>query len=148
MPTELTEKTGEYLQNRGGEFGATTGRPRRCGWFDCVVARHAKRINGLTEIAITKLDVLDEFETIKVCEAYSYHGKKITEFPEQTDMLAECEPVFTELPGWKEDTSNITSYSDMPERAKQYISCLEEAVGCPATLIGVGPKRSQTLFVK
>ncbi len=146
MPTELKNKTGEYLRARGGEFGATTGRPRRCGWFDCLVAKHAKRINGLTEVAVTKLDVLDELETIRICEAYSYRGERLTEFPEQADMLYECEPILTELPGWQEDTSSVTSYSDLPEKAKSYVSSLEEIIGCPVTLIGVGPERSQTIM--
>lgn len=147
MPTELTGEQGEYLRTKGGEYGATTGRPRRCGWFDCLVAKHANRVNGLTEIAITKLDVLDELKTIKICEAYSYRGERLTEFPVRTDMLFECEPILTELPGWQEDTSGITAYSDLPEKAKNYVASLEEIVGCPVTFIGVGPKRSQTIRV-
>jgi adenylosuccinate synthase len=146
MPTELKDDIGEHLQKCGDEYGATTGRPRRCGWFDCLVARHAKRVNGLTEFAVTKLDVLDELKTIKVCEAYSYRGKRITEFPEHADMLAECEPVFTEFPGWQTDTSEITSFPELPDEARRYISKLEEVMNCPATLIGVGPKRSQTIL--
>ncbi len=146
MPTELKDELGERLRKRGDEYGATTGRPRRCGWFDSLVARHAKRVNGLTEVAITKLDVLDELETIKVCEAYSYRGQRITEFPEQVEILDECEPIFAEFPGWQTDTSDITSFSDLPEAARRYISKLEEIIDCPATLIGVGPKRSQTIL--
>lgn len=146
MPTELKNETGEDLRAKGSEFGATTGRPRRCGWFDCLVARHAKRINGLTEVAVTKLDVLDELETIKICEAYSYRGQRLTEFPEQADMLYECEPILTEIPGWREDTSGATSYSDLPEKARSYVSSLEKIIGCPVTLIGVGPERSQTIL--
>ncbi|MBI4832674.1 MAG: adenylosuccinate synthase [Candidatus Lindowbacteria bacterium] len=148
MPTELKNSTGEHLRAKGGEYGATTGRARRCGWFDCLVVKHARRINGLTEIAITKLDVLDELETIKICEAYSYRGKRMTEFPEQSDILNECEPIYAEFPGWQTDTSNITSYNDLPDNAKRYVSRLKEAVGCPATLVGVGPKRSQTLLTR
>jgi adenylosuccinate synthase len=146
MPTELKDDVGEYLRKRGDEYGATTGRPRRCGWFDCLVARHAKRINGLTELAITKLDVLDELKTIKICEAYSYRGRRITEFPEQADMLYDCEPILTEVPGWQTDTSDITSFADLPDEAKRYVSNLERVMECPATLIGVGPKRSQTIL--
>jgi len=146
FPTELKNESGEYLRARGAEYGATTGRPRRCGWFDCLVAKHAKRVNGLTEVALTKLDVLDELKTIKICEAYSYRGEKITEFPEQMRVLQECEPVFTEVPGWQQDITGITSYSDLPERTKEYISIIEQAVGCPVTIIGVGPKRSQTIL--
>jgi len=147
MPTELEDESGEYLRAKGGEFGATTGRPRRCGWFDCLIAKHAKRVNGLTEIAITKLDVLDELETIKICEAYSYKGQRITELPRGAAALGQCEPIFTELPGWRKDISQITSYADLPETAKNYVSSLEEIIGCPVTLIGVGPKRSQTIRV-
>lgn len=147
MPTELKSETGEHLRTKGAEFGATTGRPRRCGWFDCLIAKHAKRVNGLTEIAITKLDVLDELETIRICEAYSYRGDRITELPAQGSILKDCEPILTELPGWKEDISRITSYSGLPENAKNYVSSLAEIIGCPVTLIGVGPKRSQTIPV-
>ncbi|RJP22545.1 MAG: adenylosuccinate synthase [Candidatus Abyssobacteria bacterium SURF_5] len=146
MPTELTDGVGEYLRQRGNEFGATTGRPRRCGWFDCLVAKHAKRVNGLTELAVTKLDVLDELETIKICEEYSYRGRHITEFPEQVDMLPDCKPIFTEFRGWRTDTSRITSFSDLPDEAKRYVSKLEEVMDSPATLVGVGPKRSQTIL--
>lgn len=145
MPTEQRGEDGEYLRAKGSEFGATTGRPRRCGWFDCLIARHAKRVNGLTEIAVTKLDVLDELETIKICEAYSYKGQTLTELPKRADALDECEPIFTELPGWQEDISEVTSYSALPENAKNYVKSLAEIVGCPATIIGVGPKRSQTI---
>jgi adenylosuccinate synthase len=145
MPTELKNETGEHLRTKGAEFGATTGRPRRCGWFDCLIAKHARRVNGLTDIAITKLDVLDELESIKICEAYSYRGERITELPYRGITLEECEPILTELPGWQEDTSATTSYADLPEKAKNYVSSLSEIIGCPVTLIGVGPKRTQTL---
>ncbi|UCD57600.1 MAG: adenylosuccinate synthase, partial [Candidatus Hydrogenedentota bacterium] len=148
MPTELKKESGEYLRTKGNEFGATTGRPRRCGWFDCLVAKHAKRVNGLTEVAITKLDVLDELETIKICEAYSCRGERITELPQQTDMLHECEPILTELPGWQEDISEVTSFSNLPERAKNYVLSLGETIGCPVTFVGVGPKRTQTIPVR
>ncbi len=147
MPTELKNETGEHLRTKGAEFGATTGRPRRCGWFDCLIAKHAKRVNGLTEVAITKLDVLDELETIKVCEAYSYRGERITEMPARGAILEECDPILTELPGWKEDISQVTSYSDLPEKAKNYVSSLAEIIGCPVTLVGVGPRRNQTIPV-
>jgi adenylosuccinate synthase len=102
-------------------------------------------VNGLTEIAVTKLDVLDELEKIQICEAYSHHGETITELPDRGAMLEECEPILTELPGWQEDTSQVSSYSDLPERARNYISSLEEIIGCPVTLVGVGPRRHQTL---
>jgi adenylosuccinate synthase len=148
MPTELKNATGEHIRAKGGEYGATTGRARRCGWFDCLVVKHAKRINGLTEIAITKLDVLDEIETIKICEGYLYRGQKLTEFPEQSDILNECEPIYAEFPGWRKDTTEVDSFSDLPDQAKRYVSRLMEAVGCPATLVGVGPNRSQTLLAQ
>ncbi len=147
MVSELTNDDGEYLREKGGEYGATTGRPRRCGWFDCLVLKHAKRVNGLTEVALTKLDVLDGLETIKICEAYSYKGERITELPKNAAALNECEPILTEIPGWQEDTSQITQYEDLPENARNYVSSLEEIIGCPVTFIGVGPKRSQTIKV-
>jgi len=147
MVTELMDDSGEYLRTKGNEYGATTGRPRRCGWFDCLVAKHAKRVNGLTEVAITKLDVLDELETVKICEGYSYKGEHLTEMPKGASVLNDCKPVLTEIPGWQTDTSEITSYEDMPENAKNYISSLEEIIDCPVTFVGVGPKRSQTIRV-
>ena len=147
MVSELVNDEGEYLRAKGAEFGATTGRPRRCGWFDCLVAKHASRVNGLTEIAITKLDVLDELETINLCEAYSYKGERLTDFPKSVAVLNECEPILAAIPGWQKDTSNITSYEDLPENARNYVSSLGEIVGCPVTFIGVGPRRSQTIRV-
>jgi len=147
MVTERTDEAGEYLRKKGAEYGATTGRPRRCGWFDCLIAKHAKRVNGLTEIAITKLDVLDELETISICEAYIHKGERLDELPKSAAVLGECEPILTEIPGWREDITGITRYSDLPENAKNYVSSLEEIVGCPVTFIGVGPKRSQTIPV-
>jgi adenylosuccinate synthase len=147
MVTELTDESGEYLRAKGGEFGATTGRPRRCGWFDCLVAKHAKRVNGLTEVALTKIDVLDDLESIKICEAYSYKGERLTEMPKSATILNECKPILTEIPGWQSDTSAITEYGDLPENARNYVSSLEEIIGCPVTFIGVGPKRSQTIRV-
>ncbi|MGB9903083.1 MAG: adenylosuccinate synthase [Desulfotomaculales bacterium] len=145
FPTELKDSLGERIRARGHEFGTTTGRPRRCGWFDGVVARYATRINGLDFLAITKLDVFSGLEKIKVCTAYRYRGQAITEFPATLKVLAECEPVYEELPGWKEDVNAVRKYEDLPENAKKYLTFLEELARAPIALIGVGPSREQTI---
>ena len=146
FPTELLDETGAYLQKRGNEYGAVTGRPRRTGWFDAVVVRYAVMINGLDAIALTKLDVLDELDEIKVCTAYRYHGEVIEDIPYGGSALAECEPIYETLPGWKTDTSGITDYDDLPEKAKAYVRRLEELVGAPMAMISTGPERSETII--
>ncbi|MFA7148003.1 MAG: adenylosuccinate synthase, partial [Syntrophomonadaceae bacterium] len=118
FPTELNDADGEILRQRGMEFGTTTGRPRRCGWLDVVVLRYAVRVNGLTELAITKLDVLDEFSTIKICIAYRYKGQLIYEFPDTTSVLNQCEPEYIELPGWQQGITGVTTYKDLPANAR------------------------------
>jgi len=146
FPTELLDETGAYLQKRGNEYGAVTGRPRRTGWFDAVVVRYAVMINGLDAIALTKLDVLDELDEIKVCTAYRYRGEVIEDIPYGGSALAECEPIYETLPGWKTDTSGITDYDDLPEKAKAYVRRLEELVGAPMAMISTGPERSETII--
>jgi adenylosuccinate synthase len=146
FPTELLDETGAYLQKRGNEYGAVTGRPRRTGWFDAVVVRYAVMINGLDAIALTKLDVLDELDEIKVCTAYRYGGEVIEDIPYGGSALAECEPIYETLPGWKTDTSGITDYDDLPEKAKAYVRRLEELVGAPMAMISTGPERSETII--
>jgi adenylosuccinate synthase len=146
FPTELLDETGAYLQKRGNEYGAVTGRPRRTGWFDAVVVRYAVMINGLDAIALTKLDVLDELDEIKVCTAYRYRGEVIEDMPYGGSALAECEPIYETLPGWKTDTSGITDYDDLPEKAKAYVRRLEELVGAPMAMISTGPERSETII--
>ncbi|QGU00648.1 Adenylosuccinate synthetase [Candidatus Syntrophocurvum alkaliphilum] len=148
FPTELLGEQGDILRNKGAEFGTTTGRPRRCGWLDAVILRYAVRINGLTDIALTKMDVMDSFPTIKICIAYKYHGEMIYEFPESSDILEHCEPVYIEIPGWQQDISSITNFEGLPENAKKYIEKLEELLGVKSSLIAVGPKRDQTIVLE
>jgi adenylosuccinate synthase len=145
FPTELHDADGEILRQRGMEFGTTTGRARRCGWLDVVVLRYAVRVNGLTDLAITKLDVLDEFSTIKICIAYRYKGQLIYEFPDTTSVLNQCEPVYMELPGWQQDISRVTSYKDLPANAQNYLVKIKELTGVKQSLIAVGPGREQTI---
>ncbi|MEN3335280.1 MAG: adenylosuccinate synthase [Blastocatellia bacterium] len=146
FPTELLDETGAYLQKRGNEYGAVTGRPRRTGWFDAVVVRYAVMLNGLDAIALTKLDVLDELDEIQVCTAYRYGGEVIEDIPYGGSALAECEPIYESLPGWKTDTSSITDYDNLPEKAKAYVRRLEELVGAPMAMISTGPERSETII--
>ncbi len=148
FPTELKDALGDQIRTRGHEFGTTTGRPRRCGWFDGVVARYATRINGLDCLAITKLDVLSGLEKLKVCTAYRYRGELITEFPATLKVLAECEPVYEEFPGWAEDISEIRRYEDLPANAKNYLARLAELARTPVALISVGPSREQTIVTQ
>ena len=145
FPTELNDADGEILRQRGMEFGTTTGRPRRCGWLDVVVLRYAVRVNGLTELAITKLDVLDEFSTIKICTAYRYKGQLIHEFPDTTSVLNQCEPEYIELPGWQQGITGVTTYKDLPANARNYLAKIEELTGVKQSLIAVGPGREQTI---
>lgn len=145
FPTELLDETGDTLRERGAEYGTTTGRPRRCGWLDAVILRYAVRVNGLTSLAITKLDVLDHFDTIKICTAYRYKGKLIYDFPENITVLEQCEPVYLEMPGWKQDISGIINFEQLPEPTKAYIEKIEELAGLKQSLIAVGPNRVQTI---
>jgi adenylosuccinate synthase len=147
FPTELDDADGEQLRRIGREFGSTTGRPRRCGWFDALVGKYAVRINGLTGIALTKLDVLDEFDTVKICTGYEYGGKILEELPAKLDVLAKCRPVYEEMPGWKTDLREARLFSDLPEKAQNYVRRLEELIGCPIMLISVGARRDQTILL-
>lgn len=148
FPTELNDETGEYLRQQGHEFGTTTGRPRRCGWFDGVIARYAARINGLGFLAVTKLDVLTGLDTIKICTGYLYQGKTITDFPASLSYLAQCQPIYEEFPGWKEDISKARDFDSLPANAKSYLKHLEQIAGVPIAILGVGPGREQTLILK
>ncbi|AEG17019.1 Adenylosuccinate synthetase [Desulfofundulus kuznetsovii DSM 6115] len=148
FPTELKDALGDHIRTRGGEFGTTTGRPRRCGWFDAVVARYAVRINGLEYLAITKLDVLTGLETIRLCTAYRYKGEILTEFPATLKVLAACEPVYEEWPGWQEDISRARRYEDLPASARRYLERISELVGVPIAIIGVGPGREETIITR
>ncbi len=148
FPTELEDEIGDRLQERGAEFGATTGRRRRCGWLDTVVVRNSARLNGLTGIAITKLDVLSGLDTLKIATAYQYRNDTLTEFPPSIKMLEGCEPVYEELPGWTEDLTDAKHFEDLPENARNYVKRVEELVETPVQIISVGPGRQQTMVLQ
>lgn len=148
FPTELLDETGEKLRQIGAEFGATTGRPRRCGWFDAMVIRYAVRINGLTGIALTKLDVLSDFDVIKVCTGYRFEGQNLETLPAKLETFEMCEPVYEELPGWKTDITGVRSFEQLPVNAQRYVRRLEELAGCPIVLVSVGPRRDQTMQLR
>ena len=148
FPTELFDEDGETLRKRGGEFGATTGRPRRCGWFDAVVARYAQRVNGVDFWAMTKLDVLDTFPVVKICTGYRRDdGFVYQTFPADLAVLKRCTPVYEELPGWQCETSHITDYSELPENAKKYVNRILDLVGGKLGVLSVGPARETTLRI-
>jgi adenylosuccinate synthase len=148
FPTELTDEVGGGLQERGREFGATTGRPRRCGWFDGVLVRYAIRINGLTSLAVTKLDVLDGCQELKLCTGYRHGSRLYKEMPSDLQVLSECEPVYEVLAGWTRPTTGVTSYRELPPQAKRYLRRIEELAGCPIDMISTGSKRSQTIVLR
>ncbi len=145
--TELLDEMGDMLRKEGGEYGATTGRPRRCGWFDGVVGRYSAMINGIDYWAMTKLDVLDVVETIQICVAYECDGKRYESVPADVSILARCVPVYEEMPGWQTSTKEATCYEDLPEAAKNYVERLCELTGVKLGILSVGPKRSSTLRV-
>ena len=145
FPTEQTDAAGENLRQRGGEFGATTGRPRRCGWFDAVVGRYAQLVNGVDFWAFTKLDVLDTLPSIRICTAYELDGKQITTMPASLAAYQRCKPVYEEMPGWMQSTSNITRYEDLPPQARAYVERLVSLVGGKLGVLSVGPGRETTL---
>lgn len=148
FPTEQNNKLGENLRAKGGEYGATTGRPRRCGWFDGVAARYAVRINGLTGLALTKLDVLDDMEEIKVCTGYMLKGKKIVSVPHDSSDIDAVEPVYDTLPGWQKSTVGITKFEDLPGNAKSYIRYIETLAGTPVDMVSTGQKRDEIIIRK
>ena len=143
--TELNDETGDKIRTQGNEFGTTTGRARRCGWFDAVIVRYAARVNGLTSISLMLLDVLTGFETIKICTSYKMGDKIIKEFPASLEDLAKCEPIYEELEGWSEDLTQIENYEDLPQAAKNYIKKIEDLVNVNIDMISVGPNRTQTI---
>ena len=146
FPTEMQGELEEYIRQKGGEFGATTGRPRRCGWFDMILVNYAVRINGMDSMVITKIDVLSDFDKIKICTSYKYNGKMIKEFPVDLKTLQKCIPVYEEMEGWKGNISQITKYEDLPRQSRAYISRIEELVRTKVVIVSVGPKRSQTII--
>lgn len=146
FPTELNDEIGDRIRNVGGEFGTVTGRPRRTGWFDAVIIRYAVRVNGLTSLAINKLDTLSGIETLKICIAYKKNGEILKDFPVDISLLEGCEPVYEELPGWTEDLSKCHSFDELPENAKNYIRFIEKQADCHVSMVGVGPDRTQNLM--
>jgi len=146
MPTELLDHVGEAIRRKAWEYGTTTGRPRRCGWFDAVAARYSQVLNGLTEGILTRLDVLDGMSPVKVCVSYNLDGNTVTEMPSRSSDLFRCKPVYEELPGWDIPTAGLTRFEDLPNEAKRYVETLEQAVGCAMGLISTGPKRHETIL--
>jgi adenylosuccinate synthase len=146
FPTELTCPRGEHLQSVGAEFGATTGRKRRCGWLDAVLLREAVRLNGTTGLAVTKLDVLGGLDKLEICTAYTYEGKEILYPPQREGALAHVTPVYETLPGWKEDVTSCRSWNDLPQAARNYLARVEELSGAPVRIVSVGPDREQTIY--
>jgi adenylosuccinate synthase len=147
FPTEISGETGDLLREKGKEYGSTTGRPRRCGWFDGVVMRHASRVNGLTSLAVTKIDVLDQLDKLNICTAYEFEGKKIYEFPSDLAKLEKCTPVYEEYSGWKQSLADVKKFSDMPKNAKIYLEKLAEIAGAKISLISTGAERGQIIKV-
>jgi adenylosuccinate synthase len=146
FPTEDPGPDGERLGERGHEFGTVTGRKRRCGWFDAVVLRYAARLNGLTEVCLTKLDVLSGFETVKVCSSYRAEGANYDDVPPNQTLFHRAEPVYEEFPGWADDLGEVRTFDDLPKQARAYVEALQDLGGVPVTMIGVGPAREQTVL--
>lgn len=148
FPSEISGDTEERLRELGGEYGATTGRSRRCGWFDAFAIKYASMINGISHIALTKLDVLSGFEKINICTAYRYKGEVLSDYPSNNHMLSECEPVYKELEGWKEDISDVKDLSELPAQARDYLDAIEEFSGVPLYAVSLGASREKILFLK
>ena len=148
FPTELLDKTGDYLQERGAEFGATTGRRRRCGWLDLSMIRDSVRLNGLTSLSITKLDVLTGLEKLKICEGYELQGKRVDSRPASLKMAAQCIPVYEELPGWHDDISDAREIDRLPPETRDYLKRIEEITEVPLSIVSVGPMREQTIMLR
>src|SRR5437764_1038694 len=145
FPSELTDATGEFLRRRGNEFGTVTGRPRRCGWFDAVAARYGQLLNGVSTVALTKLDVLDDFDEIPVCVAYKLHGETLRDFPPDRRSLEAAEPVLRTFKGWKRSTVGALEWPDLPQEARDYVDFLEQEIEAPVTLVSTGPRREETI---
>lgn len=145
FPTELLDQQGDLLRERGQEFGTTTGRPRRCGWFDGVAARYSAQLNGLTSVAVLKLDVLSAFDEVKIATAYRLNGQVTREFPARPEVLAQAEPVWETLPGWRQDISGARRWEDLPPEAQRYLRRIEEIMEVPIAIVSVGPRRDETI---
>ena len=148
FPSELFDDIGQFIRDKGGEYGTVTGRPRRCGWLDACVLRYASYINGLDSIAITRLDILDELDKIKICVGYKYNNEILTWYPANLNILSKVEPVYEEFEGWKTDTSSIREYDKLPENAKKYLKILSELVDTEISIVSVGAGRDQTIILK
>lgn len=148
FPTELHDEVGNRIREVGREYGTTTGRPRRVGWFDSVVVRHARRVSGITALSLNSLDVLSGLKTVKICAAYRYKGEIIEHYPANLNMLAECEPVYEELPGWEEDITSVRSLDELPANARHYVERITQLTGIPLSTFSVGPGREQTNVVR
>ncbi len=148
MPTELRDETGDLIRQIAGEYGATTGRPRRCGWFDAVAARFSADINGLTGVALTRLDVLDKMASIKICTSYKVDGDIIEQFPSSATTLERCQPIYEELPGWQSSITHLRHFGELPIPAQAYVKRLEELIGYPIKIVSIGPRREQTIIVR
>ncbi|MFQ5802695.1 MAG: adenylosuccinate synthase [Candidatus Methylomirabilales bacterium] len=147
FPTELGDHTGEELRKRGGEYGATTGRPRRCGWLDATSLRYAIRVNGITTLALTKLDVLDPFPVLQICQAYRYRGQILEEFPNETDILEECQPLYEKVEGWQEGTLGCQTIAELPKKCRAFLDRLQAMLGIDISIISTGPERDQTILL-
>jgi len=148
FPTELNDATGEFLRDKGREFGATTGRPRRCGWFDAVATRYAADVNGFTGMVLTKMDVLDDLDEIRICTGYRYQGKQYTDMPSQLNVLEECEPVYETIQGWKAATAGLSEYDALPLNAKKYVERIQELIGVDVDIISTGFRRNETIVLR
>jgi adenylosuccinate synthase len=148
MPTELKDEIGDFIREKAHEYGATTGRPRRCGWFDAVAGCFSVQINGLSDIALTHLDIYDGFPSIKICTAYKFNDEVLTSFPTDVAILERCQPIYEEVDGWQESISGIRNFKKLPVRARNYMSRLEDLLSCPISLVSVGPDRRQIILVK
>jgi adenylosuccinate synthase len=145
MPTELKDKIGDLIREKAHEYGARTGRPRRCGWFDAVAGRFSVQINGLSDIALTHLDIYDDFPSIKICTAYEFRGEALTSFPSDIATLEKCQPIYEELDGWQGSISGIRSFRKLPAQARKYIFHLEDLLSCPISLVSIGADRRQII---
>lgn len=146
FPTELDNEIGNKLRETGGEYGSTTGRPRRCGWFDAVASKYSVMINGYTSINVTKLDVMDDLDTVKIATKYKFKGQELTNFPPSAEVLAEVEPIYEEMPGWKQSIAKCKNFDELPQNAQKYLNRIKELLGCRIDFIGVGTGRDEMII--
>ena len=148
MPTELKDDVGELIREKAKEYGTTTGRPRRCGWFDAVAGRLSVQVNSLSDIALTHLDIFDGFPSVRICTAYRLDNKTLDHFPSNASALERCQPMYEELPGWQESIADMRDLESLPQQARRYVARIEELLSCPISFIAVGPAREQVVEVK